>query len=111
MGFHGAGEESSDFIAGDFLCRLQRSEQYFTSSHTSFHFRRHWKGRPQTGQILLGRSRGRVIGSSENMAAICCLASQGPSESWSSHNRNVEMLAGIKVMHNTTSRPSLSTST
>ena len=60
-GFHDAGEESSVFMAGDFLWRLHRSEQYFTSSQTSFHFRRHWNGRPHTGQILLGRSRGRVI--------------------------------------------------
>lgn len=62
MGPYDTGEKSSDIVSEDFLCRLQRSEQYFTSSHTSFHLRRHWKGRPQTGQILLGRSRGRVIG-------------------------------------------------
>lgn len=62
MGPYDTGEESSDIVSEDFLCRLQRSEQYLTSSHTSFHLRRHWKGRPQTGQILLGRSRGRVIG-------------------------------------------------
>lgn len=62
MGPYDTGEESSDILSEDFLCLLQRSEQYLTSSHTSFHFRRHWKGRPQTGQILLGRSRGRVIG-------------------------------------------------
>ena len=102
MGPYVTGEESSDVLSEDFLCLLQRSEQYFTSSHTSFHFRRHWKGRPQTGQILLGRSRGRVIGTSEHMTAICCLASKGPSESWSCLNRKVRMLAGIKVMHNTT---------
>ena len=61
MGPQGAGKESSDILSEDFLCLLQRSEQYFTSSHTSFHFRRHWKGRPHTGQVLVGRSRGRVI--------------------------------------------------
>lgn len=35
----------------------QASEQYFTSSQTRSHLRRHTNGRPQTGQRLLGRSR------------------------------------------------------
>ena len=34
----------------------QRSEQYFTSSQQSAHFLRQLKGRPHTGQILVGRS-------------------------------------------------------
>ena len=33
----------------------QRSEQYFTSSHTFSHFLRHVNGRWQWMQILLGR--------------------------------------------------------
>jgi hypothetical protein len=33
--------------AGPFLDRRQRSEQYFTSSHTFSHFFRHAKGKPQ----------------------------------------------------------------
>lgn len=32
--------------------RLQRSEQYLTSSHTRAHLRRQLKGRPQLAQIL-----------------------------------------------------------
>ena len=36
--------------------RLQRSEQYRTSSQTSFHLRRHWNGRPQTAHVFVGRS-------------------------------------------------------
>jgi len=32
-----------------------RSEQYFTSSQTVFHFFRHWNGRPQTTQTFVGR--------------------------------------------------------
>ena len=38
-----------------FRCPRHRSEQYFTSSHTVFHFLRHWNGRPQTTQTLVGR--------------------------------------------------------
>ena len=37
-------------------CPRHRSEQYFTSSQTAFHFLRHWKGRPQVAQVLVGRS-------------------------------------------------------
>jgi hypothetical protein len=36
-------------------CRRQRSEHQRTSSQTSFHFFLHWNGRPQQGQILVGR--------------------------------------------------------
>ena len=36
--------------------RRHRSEQYFTSSQTFSHFFRQAKGRPQTGQVLVGRS-------------------------------------------------------
>ena len=98
MGSYDAGEESSDFIAGDFLCRLQRSEQYFPSSHTSSNLRLHWKGRPQTGQILLGRSLGRVIETSGTMTGVRCLASEEASNSWSCPPRKVRMLADIKML-------------
>jgi hypothetical protein len=36
--------------------RRQRSEQYFTSSQTAFHFLRQAKGRSHIGQIFCGRS-------------------------------------------------------
>ncbi len=45
---------SSGFVDG--RRRRQRSEQYFTSSQQSAHFLRQAKGRPHTGQILVGRS-------------------------------------------------------
>ena len=36
--------------------RRQRSEQYFTSSQQFSHFLRQVKDKPQTGQILVGKS-------------------------------------------------------
>ena len=36
--------------------RLQRSEQYLTSSHTFSHFLRHVKGRSHTTHIFCGKS-------------------------------------------------------
>lgn len=39
-----------------FASRRQRSEQYRTSSQTFAHFFRHVNGRPQTSQVLTGRS-------------------------------------------------------
>lgn len=41
-----------------FVRARQRSEQYFTFSQSRAHFLRQVNGRPQTGQILLGRSLG-----------------------------------------------------
>jgi hypothetical protein len=37
-------------------CPRHRSEQYFTSSQTAFHFFRHWNGRPHVAQVFVGRS-------------------------------------------------------
>ena len=41
-----------------FVRARQRSEQYFMFSKSRAHFLRQVNGRPQTGQILLGRSLG-----------------------------------------------------
>jgi hypothetical protein len=64
-------------------CWRQRSLQYFTSSQTRSHFFRQANGRPQTGQVLVGRldflmpritlvkQRKRLNGYTKNNLALC----------------------------------------